>query len=92
MPPYIQEIDHIIITSPADIRHLLIKFYTINVPFYEKAIHLGLDKRSLRRRIERAEYYVHSRLDRLPEKASDSAHPIARVPQSWRRIPQPVPA
>lgn len=70
MPPHISEIDHIICTSPADIRAILIKFYTSSGSLQDKAIALGFDRKSLRRKIERAEYYVNSRLDSLPEKES----------------------
>jgi hypothetical protein len=68
MPPHIAEIDHIICCAPPDIRHLLIKFYGTAGTFTDKSIVLGLDKKTLRRRVDRADYYVHSSLDRLPEK------------------------
>lgn len=73
MPPHIAEMDHIICCAPADIRIVLIKFYGTGGTFSDKAIRLGLDKRSLRRVTDRADYYVNSELDRLPEKSADSA-------------------
>lgn len=69
MPAHIQEIDLIIIQAPKDIRGTLIKFYSIRGTFIDKAISFGLDKLSLRRRIERAEYYVNQALDFPRENA-----------------------
>jgi len=77
MPPHIQEIDHIVCTAPKDIRIVLIKFYGTAGTYYEKAIALGIDKRTLKRRIDRADYYVHSRLDRIPQKEYLSAQNAA---------------
>ena len=67
MPPHIQEVDHIICTCPPDIRAILIKFYTSGGSYYDKAVALGLDKRTFKRRLDRADYYVHSRLDGIPQ-------------------------
>lgn len=89
MPPHIQEIDHIICRAPPDIRHLLIKFYGTGGTFQDKAIRLGLDRRSLRRRIDRADYYVHSCLDRLPEKPEISAQNGLSI-QTKKRVSEPA--
>lgn len=72
MPPHIQEIDHIICCAPGDIRIILIKFYSTGGTYYDKALALGLDKRTFKRRIDRADYYVHSNLDNRPQKEPDS--------------------
>ena len=68
MPQHIQEIDHIICSSPSDIRAILIKFYTTSGSYYEKAEALGLDKRTFKRRLDRADYYANSRLDDIPQQ------------------------
>lgn len=68
MPPHIAEMDHIICCAPNEIRYVLIKFYGTGGTFQDKAIRLGLDRRSLRRVTDRADYYVNSELDRLPVK------------------------
>jgi hypothetical protein len=68
LPQHIAEVDHIVCTSQPEIRITLIKFYGTRGTYYEKAIALGVDKRTLKRRIDRADYYVHSILDRLPQK------------------------
>src|SRR5882724_657410 len=72
MPDYIQEIDHIVCVAPPDIRIILIKFYGTGGTVQDKAIALGLDRRSLRRRTDRADWYVHSQLDQVPVKAYSS--------------------
>ncbi|HEX4605383.1 MAG TPA: hypothetical protein VH724_15390 [Candidatus Angelobacter sp.] len=72
MPDHIQEIDHIICTSPPDIRAILIKFYTQGGTIQDKAISIGLDRRTLMRRVDRADWYVHSRLDMLPTISASS--------------------
>jgi len=69
MPGYIAEVDHIVCCAPRDIRIILIKFYGTNGTVQDKAIALGLDRRSLRRRTDRADWYVHSELDAPPAKA-----------------------
>ena len=63
LPPHIQEIDHIVCTCPPDIRAILIKFYTSSGSYLDKAQAMGLDKRTFKRRLDRADYYVNSRLD-----------------------------
>jgi hypothetical protein len=71
MPQHIQEIDHIVCTSPRDIRIILIKFYGSTGTFQDKAIALGLNRLELRRRVERADYYANSRLDGFTEQVVD---------------------
>ena|ERR1700689_2508427 len=73
MPAHIQEIDHIVCCAPGDIRIVLIKFYGTSGTYAEKAQLLGFDVRSFKRRIDRADYYVHSTLDNFPQKAQISA-------------------
>lgn len=63
MPAHIAEMDHIVCTAPPDMRIVLIKFYGTGGTFQDKAIALGYDRRTMRQKIERAEYYVNSRLD-----------------------------
>jgi hypothetical protein len=75
MPDYIAEVDHIVCVAPRDIRIILIKFYGTGGTVQDKAIALGLDRRSLRRRTDRADWYVHSQLDAPPAKA----YPDARI-------------
>jgi hypothetical protein len=72
MPPQIQEIDHIVCTARPELRIVLIKVYSSGGTMSDKAIELGLDRITLKRRTERAEYYVHSRLDALPLKSAIS--------------------
>jgi hypothetical protein len=79
MPPHIQEIDHLVCTAPKDIRIMLIKFYGSVGSYYEKATALGLDKRTFKRRIDRADYWVHSQLDRIPTNHDDVARQRVRV-------------
>jgi len=74
MPPHIAEIDHIICCAPRDIRAILIKFYSTFGSYYEKAVALGLDKRTFKKRIDRADYYVHSNLDNISKKESITPH------------------
>jgi hypothetical protein len=68
LPPHIAEIDHIVCCAPREMRITLIKFYGTAGTYYEKAVALGVDRRTLKRRIDRADYYVHSVLDRIPQK------------------------
>lgn len=86
MPAHIAEIDHIVCCAPADMRIVLIKFYGLRgYTYYEKATALGIDKRTLKRRIDRADYYVHSELDRIPQKDYLSPHtapPSLKAPRS----------
>lgn len=77
MPAHIGEIDHIVCCAPADIRAILIKFYCTGGSYYEKAMALGLDKRTFKRRLDRADYYVHSDLDNRPQSASIPVHHAA---------------
>lgn len=74
MPDYIQEVDHIVCIAPRDIRAVLIKFYGTGGTVQSKAIAMGLDRRSLRRRTDRADWYVHSQLDQAPAKAYSGGH------------------
>lgn len=68
MPPHIQEIDHLICIAPPDIRAVLIKFYTAGGTIEDKAISLGIARRTLMRRVDRADWYVNSALDSAPVK------------------------
>lgn len=68
MPDHIAEVDHVVCTAPPDIRIMLIKFYGSRGTYYEKAVALGLDKRTFKRRLDRADYYAHSLLDAIPQK------------------------
>jgi hypothetical protein len=68
MPPDIAEIDRIVCAAPTDIRALLIRFYGSFGTFTDKCISMNLDKAEVRRATERADYYVHSRLDDLSKK------------------------
>jgi hypothetical protein len=90
MPAHIAEIDHIVCCAPADMRIVLIKFYGLRgYTYYEKATALGIDKRTLKRRIDRADYYVHSILDRIPQKDYLSAHtapPSLKTPLSHSQL------
>jgi hypothetical protein len=70
MPVHIQEIDHIVCTARPELRIVLIKVYAAGGTMSDKAIELGLNRITLKRRCERAEYYVHSRLDALPLKSA----------------------
>lgn len=62
-PAHIEEVDLIVRKGPANVRAILIKFYTQNGTFVDKALSLGLSRHSLRKRIEHAEYYVNQCLD-----------------------------
>jgi hypothetical protein len=73
MPEHIQEVDHIVCISPGDVRVILIKFYSSGGTYAEKAISLGIETRDFKRRIDRADYYVHSLLDGIPKKAQISS-------------------
>ena len=73
MPAHIQQIDHIVCISPPDIRIVLIKFYGTSGSYADKAFILGVDVRTLKRRIDRADYFVHSQLDGIPQKSAYSA-------------------
>jgi hypothetical protein len=88
MPPHIQEIDHIICVSPPDIRATLIKFYTAGGTIEDKAISLGISRRSLMRRVDRADWYVNSALDTLPVKEVHSRQNDFGVGK--RRHPSPL--
>lgn len=78
MPDWISEVDHIVCCAPADLRIILIKFYGTGGTIQDKAISLGLDRRTLGRRVDRADWYVNSELDRVPVKAySDGRMPRA---------------
>lgn len=77
MPPHIQEMDHIICCAPPGHRIILIKFYGTGGTFQDKQIASGYDKKTYRNMIDRAEYYVNSELDRLPEKSADCAQNAA---------------
>ncbi len=63
MPPHIAQIDHIVCVSPPDIRIVIIKFYGTGGTFDDKALLLGMTRRELRNKIERAEWHVNSELD-----------------------------
>ncbi len=69
MPAHIAEVDHIVCCAPPDIRRVLINFYGRGGTVQDKAIAMGLDRRSLRRRTDRADWYVHSQFDQAPLKA-----------------------
>lgn len=101
MPPHIAEVDHIICCAPKDVRAVLIKFYGQSGTFIDKAISFGLDKLSMRRAIDRAEYHVNSVLDTVPEKNIDSRQNVVsrqkpltpnnpfvplRSPVTWQRV------
>ena len=70
MPPHIQEVDHIVCIAPPELRITLIKFYGTFGTYHDKASALGIDRRTLKRRIDRADYFVHSLLDSPPQKVS----------------------
>lgn len=69
LPPHIAEVDHIVCCAPPDIRRVLINFYGRGGTVQDKAIAMGLDRRSLRRRTDRADWYVHSQFDAAPVQA-----------------------
>lgn len=85
MPAHIAEVDHIVCCAPPDMRIVLIKFYGLKGTYYEKALALGVDKRTLKRRIDRADYYVHSILDAIPQKAYLSPQTAPPSPKTPRR-------
>ena len=58
--------------APKDIRAMLIKFYSVTGTIQDKAIGAGLDRRTFKRRLERAEYFVNSELDFMPIKQAHS--------------------
>jgi hypothetical protein len=82
LPAHIAEIDNLVCCAPKDIRIVLIKFYGTAGSYYEKAVALGIDRRTLKRRIDRADYYAHSILDRIPQK--DYLSPQATPPSPKR--------
>lgn len=90
MPAYAQEIDHIVCCAPPDIRIVLIKFYGTGGTIQDKAIQLGLDRRTLGRRVDRADWYVNSELDRLPAKAYSERQNVATRGTTRRASPNPV--
>ena len=63
MPQHIQEIDIIVCRAEAEDRIVLIKVYGMGGSFREKALALGVDRRTLKRRLDRAEWYVNCVLD-----------------------------
>lgn len=87
MPDYIAEVDHIVCIAPPDMRVILIKFYGTGGTITDKALSLGLDRRTMMRRVDRADYFVHSILDAVPEKVSDSRQ-NAPTYQKARILPQ----
>jgi hypothetical protein len=90
MPPHIQQVDHIICISPPDIRAVLIRFYTTGGTIQDKAISFGLDRRTLMRRVDRADWYVHSCLDMLPMESASSAQNEFGVAELRRRASEPA--
>jgi hypothetical protein len=86
LPAHIAEVDHLVCCAPPDIRIVLIKFYGTGGSYYEKAQALGIDKRTLKRRIDRADYYAHSILDAIPQQSVYQTHdghisPPAHIPK-----------
>jgi hypothetical protein len=88
MPPHIQEVDHEVCIAPPDIRATLIKFYTQSGTLQDKAIAFGLDRRTMMRRVEKAEWHMNSALDSLPTEAVVSRQNAV----SHRNGPDPRPA
>lgn len=68
MPPHIAQVDHIVCCATPEIRATLIKFYGTAGTYLEKAEALGIDRHTFKRRIDRADYYVHAELDGIPQK------------------------
>lgn len=65
MPAHIQEVDIIICRADPIDRAILIKFY-VNAPkgsMRERARAMRMDRRTLKRKLDRAEWYVNSVLD-----------------------------
>jgi hypothetical protein len=91
MPPHIQEIDHIVCTAPAHIRRMLCGFYGSSGSYFEKAERLQMDQRDMKRAVDRADYYVHSRLDEIPRKGVETPYPATTQRQTPEiRIYYPV--
>lgn len=87
MPAHIQEIDHIICTTPKEMKILLIKAYTTGGTIGDKAIRCGLDRHRFRRLLDRAEWYVNSRLDGLVAEDLQKVSTIPHTgPQNGFRI------
>ena len=63
MPKHIQEIDHIVCVADKEIRIILVSVYGMGGSFREKALTLGVDRMTLKRRLERAEWHVNAVLD-----------------------------
>ena len=63
MPKHIQEVDVIVCRAEPESRVVLINVYGMGGSFREKALALGIDRRTLKRRLERAEWYVNTTLD-----------------------------
>jgi DNA invertase Pin-like site-specific DNA recombinase len=63
MPKHIQEIDHIVCIAEREIRVVLVSVYGMGGSFREKALALGINRMTLKRRLERAEWHVNAALD-----------------------------
>lgn len=75
MPPHIMEIDHIVCTAPPRTRRILCGFYGANGSYFEKAERLSMPRSDMKRAVDRADYYVHSRLDEVPRDVVSSVYP-----------------
>lgn len=63
MPRHIEEIDRIVCRAETESRVVLVNFYGRGGSLREKAKVLQIDRMTLRRRLDRAEWYVNSVLD-----------------------------
>ena len=76
LPPHIAEVDHIVCTAAPSMRRILCGFYGSSGTYADKADRLQMDPRDLQRAIDRADYYVHSRLDEIPRKGVEASQTI----------------
>jgi hypothetical protein len=74
MPKHIQEVDVVICRAEAQDRCVLIAYYCQGGSFRQKALALEIDRTTLKRRLDRAEWYVNAALDGFepPKVVSDS--------------------
>ena len=73
MPVAVQEIDIIVCRAEAKDRSVLIAFYGQGGSFRQKALAIGVDRRTLKNRLDRAEWYVNSALDGFVPTIVESA-------------------
>ncbi len=92
LPPHIAEVDHIVCTAAPSVRRILCGFYGSSGSYADKADRLMMDPREFKRAIDRADYYVHSRLDEIPREGVEASQTAVTRRKSVRNTPSnPIP-